>query len=97
VDKTFQGYTEAGLLSMLAYTGHTPSSSSSTASAQSLDTILTNAQRPVVVFPECTTSNNVGWKGLKLSADVKDADVLSREVIASPSAVREAAGSVFCF
>lgn len=69
-----QGFREVSLLSMLRTTGHIPpfyvaSSTSGTEGlkAKSLDEIRRGVNRPIVVFPECTTSNG---RGLLRFADV---------------------------
>ncbi|KAJ7068175.1 hypothetical protein C8F01DRAFT_595241 [Mycena amicta] len=49
------GFREASLLSMICFTGHTPPFGAT--KYLSLEEIRTRARRPVVVFPECTTSN----------------------------------------
>ncbi|CAK5275586.1 unnamed protein product [Mycena citricolor] len=51
------GFRQVSLLSMISATGHAPSS---TGPYESLDEIRGRSARPVVVFPECTTSNGRG-------------------------------------
>jgi len=53
------GFRRVSLLSMIRATGSTPQSPSS-GSYASLEDIRKSAERPVVVFPECTTSNGRG-------------------------------------
>ncbi|EPQ59288.1 hypothetical protein GLOTRDRAFT_70590 [Gloeophyllum trabeum ATCC 11539] len=55
------GFRQVSLMTMIKFTGYAPSDDSSTKSAaDSLDDILARADRPVVLFPECTTSNGRG-------------------------------------
>lgn len=54
-----RGFRRMSLLSMVRATGETPQSPSS-GSLASLEDIRKSAKRPVVVFPECTTSNGRG-------------------------------------
>ncbi|KAF8558875.1 hypothetical protein OG21DRAFT_1432625 [Imleria badia] len=54
-----RGFRRVSLLSMVRATGDTPLSPSS-GSFSSLEDIRQSAERPVVVFPECTTSNGRG-------------------------------------
>ncbi|KAF7301354.1 hypothetical protein MIND_00700600 [Mycena indigotica] len=49
------GFRQVSLLSMLSATGRTPFAQ--TTSYESLEDIRQRSRRPVVVFPECTTSN----------------------------------------
>ncbi|KAI0722877.1 hypothetical protein C8Q76DRAFT_376968 [Earliella scabrosa] len=52
------GFRRVGLLSMISSTGHLPLIAGvSSAKPDSLEEIRSKADRPVVVFPECTTSN----------------------------------------
>lgn len=51
------GVRKVSLLSMILMTGHTPSHAKTYAS---LDDLRRKADRPIVVFPECTTSNGRG-------------------------------------
>ncbi|KAI0352858.1 hypothetical protein OH77DRAFT_1484597 [Trametes cingulata] len=52
------GFQRVSLLSMIAWTGQLPvAAESTTAKPESLEAIRSKADRPVVVFPECTTSN----------------------------------------
>lgn len=52
------GFRRVSLLSMLAATGRLPvAESAATQDADTLEGIRSRADRPVVVFPECTTSN----------------------------------------
>ncbi|EMD40656.1 hypothetical protein CERSUDRAFT_111238 [Gelatoporia subvermispora B] len=62
------GFRPVSLLSMLGATGHVPTSTQSgSTSPNSLEEIRNQADRPIVVFPECTTSNG---RGLLRVADV---------------------------
>ncbi|KZT24445.1 hypothetical protein NEOLEDRAFT_1206595 [Neolentinus lepideus HHB14362 ss-1] len=64
-------YRQVSLLSMIRYTGHIPSGDVTQKSgARSLEEIISKADRPVVLFPECTTSNGRGM--LKFSDVVPD-------------------------
>lgn len=56
------GYREVSLLSIIRYTGNVPpfGGSASDSSPRALEDIRKRADRPVVVFPECTTSNGRG-------------------------------------
>ncbi|KAI0772700.1 hypothetical protein BC629DRAFT_1639305 [Irpex lacteus] len=54
------GFKEVSLLSIVAATGTTPSTTSEHTTYSSLETIRSKANRPIVVFPECTTSNGRG-------------------------------------
>jgi hypothetical protein len=60
------GFRKASLLRMVLSTGNTPLSPSND-NHSSLEEIRRTANRPVVVFPECTTSNG---RGLLKFADV---------------------------
>jgi len=60
------GFRQVSLLSMISQTGNAPPYWL-TSAALPLDEIRRNASRPVVVFPECTTSNG---RGLLRFADV---------------------------
>ena len=52
------GFRRVGLLSMILSTGHLPLIAGSTsARPETLEEVRRRADRPVVVFPECTTSN----------------------------------------
>ncbi|KAI0335559.1 hypothetical protein GY45DRAFT_1267780 [Cubamyces sp. BRFM 1775] len=52
------GFRRVSLLSMIASTGQLPTPEDSiTTKAETLEAIRSKADRPVVVFPECTTSN----------------------------------------
>ncbi|KAI0750902.1 hypothetical protein C8Q80DRAFT_1229936 [Daedaleopsis nitida] len=52
------GFRRVGLLSIISSTGHLPLiAGPSSAKPQSLEEIRSRADRPVVVFPECTSSN----------------------------------------
>ena len=53
------GFRKTSLLRMIASTGNTPSDASS-GNYSSLEEIRRGASRPLVVFPECTTSNGRG-------------------------------------
>jgi hypothetical protein len=63
------GYREVSLLFMIRSTGQVPpfGVSASDSSVRTLEDIRKRADRPVVVFPECTTSNG---RGLLRFADV---------------------------
>ena len=63
------GYREVSLLSMIRSAGQVPPFGVSTndSSVRTLEDIRKRADRPVVVFPECTTSNG---RGLLRFADV---------------------------
>ncbi|KIM26781.1 hypothetical protein M408DRAFT_177572 [Serendipita vermifera MAFF 305830] len=64
------GFHEVSLWKMLSSLGQTPSTNGlPLEGAKSLESIRRNATRPVVVFPECTTSNG---RGLLRYADVFD-------------------------
>ncbi|OAX43876.1 hypothetical protein K503DRAFT_846896 [Rhizopogon vinicolor AM-OR11-026] len=54
--EVIRGFRQVSLLEMVSSAGNTPSAPSS-ASVHSLEDIRHSARRPVVVFPECTTSN----------------------------------------
>ncbi|TFK55768.1 hypothetical protein OE88DRAFT_1710117 [Heliocybe sulcata] len=55
------GFHQVSLLRMVRYTGGVPSADAAQAShPRPLDEILSRADRPVVLFPECTTSNGRG-------------------------------------
>ncbi|CAL1701382.1 unnamed protein product [Somion occarium] len=67
------GFRPVSLLSMILATGNVPLDSESCKDYLSLEEIRSKADRPVVVFPECTTSNG---RGLLRFADVfKGVDV----------------------
>ncbi|KAG1755801.1 hypothetical protein EDB19DRAFT_1892004 [Suillus lakei] len=66
--EAIRGFRQVSLLEIISSTGNTPSALSS-APLRSLDDIRRSARRPVVVFPECTTSNG---RGLLRFADVFD-------------------------
>ncbi|TEB30146.1 hypothetical protein FA13DRAFT_1764628 [Coprinellus micaceus] len=51
------GFRQVSLLQMITSTGHVPRASSS---FDSIEDIRKTARRPIVVFPECTTSNGRG-------------------------------------
>ncbi|KAG5637843.1 hypothetical protein H0H81_003048 [Sphagnurus paluster] len=59
---TILGFRRVSLLSMITFTGQVPpfGHSASTASYSSLEDLRKAAERPIVVFPECTTSNGRG-------------------------------------
>lgn len=63
------GFREVSLLSMLRLTGQVPpfNASPSGSYPRSLENIRSNASQPLVVFPECTTSNG---RGMLRFADV---------------------------
>lgn len=61
-----RGFRQVSLLEIISSTGNTPSAPSSVP-LRSLDDIRRSARSPVVVFPECTTSNG---RGLLRFADV---------------------------
>ncbi|CCM04817.1 uncharacterized protein FIBRA_07010 [Fibroporia radiculosa] len=68
------GFREVSLLSMLSATGHVVTATQlGTSGIESLQQIRSRADRPVVVFPECTTSNGRGL--LRFSELFKDVDV----------------------
>ncbi|KAK7695473.1 hypothetical protein QCA50_000109 [Cerrena zonata] len=70
---TIVGFRQVSLLSMIRATGNIPLDSTSCNDYVSLEEIRTKADRPIVVFPECTTSNG---RGLLRFADVfKGVDV----------------------
>ena len=54
-----KGFRAVSLLSMIRFSGSVPDDVSEGA-VTSLESIRTSAGRPVVVFPECTTSNGRG-------------------------------------
>ncbi|KAI0693790.1 hypothetical protein BC835DRAFT_1352071 [Cytidiella melzeri] len=54
------GFREVNLTSMISATGRTPTAPNEYATYTSLEEIRSKADRPVVVFPECTTSNGRG-------------------------------------
>ncbi|KAG1833035.1 hypothetical protein EV424DRAFT_1366800 [Suillus variegatus] len=64
--EVIHGFRQVSLLEIISSTGKTPSAPSSV-HLRSLDDIRRSARRPVVVFPECTTSNG---RGLLRFADV---------------------------
>lgn len=53
------GFRKVSLLQVVMYTGRTPLDASS-GNYSSLEEIRSSADRPLVVFPECTTSNGRG-------------------------------------
>lgn len=56
-----RGFRQVSLLSILRATGRVPiADDASVSKAESLEQIRSQADRPVVVFPECTTSNGRG-------------------------------------
>lgn len=58
--KRITGFTRVSLMQMLNATGRIPTQySGSTGHGQPLEAILKAADRPVVLLPEATTSNNV--------------------------------------
>ncbi|KAF9226457.1 hypothetical protein BS17DRAFT_727900 [Gyrodon lividus] len=57
--QTIRGFHQVSLLSMIRITGRTPQSPS-LSSFSTLEDIRKSAERPVVVLPECTTSNGRG-------------------------------------
>ncbi|KIJ20163.1 hypothetical protein PAXINDRAFT_160791 [Paxillus involutus ATCC 200175] len=57
--QAIRGFCQVSLLSMVWATGRTPQSTSS-GSFSTLEDIRNSAERPVVVLPECTTSNGRG-------------------------------------
>ena len=61
------GFRRVSLFGMLAATGHVPGEYAEEAEFSSFEAIRMKADRPVVVFPECTTSNG---RGLLRFADV---------------------------
>ena len=54
------GFRSASLLSMLSATGHIPGEFAQGAEFSSFEAIRAKADRPLVVFPECTSSNGRG-------------------------------------
>lgn len=52
-------YHKMSLFGMLRYSGHTPDFLSRRFSPRPLEDIIQSSRRPVVVYPEGTTSNNV--------------------------------------
>ncbi|KAG1839080.1 hypothetical protein C8R48DRAFT_621886 [Suillus tomentosus] len=64
--EVIRGFRQVSLLEIISSTGKTPLAPSSV-HLRSLDDIRRSARRPVVVFPECTTSNG---RGLLRFADV---------------------------
>jgi 1-acyl-sn-glycerol-3-phosphate acyltransferase len=68
------------LLGMLRTTGAVPLSSTDASEYRSFEDIRNTADRPVVVFPECTTSNGRGLLRFavmfpRLSLPVKDFNI----------------------
>ncbi|KAF9075938.1 hypothetical protein BDP27DRAFT_1314760 [Rhodocollybia butyracea] len=61
------GFREVSLFTILKETGRVPSPTTAGARPRSLDEIRKTSDRPVVVFPECTTSNG---RGLLRFADI---------------------------
>jgi len=67
------GFHQVSLWNVLSSLGQTPSTNGlSLEGSKSLESIRTSANRPVVVFPECTTSNG---RGLLRFADVFDPSI----------------------
>ncbi|KAF9568960.1 hypothetical protein CPC08DRAFT_678544 [Agrocybe pediades] len=66
------GFQQVSLLTMITRTGNVPVYGASAIPVLSLEEIRRNASGPVVVFPECTTSNG---RGLLRFADVFHQDV----------------------
>lgn len=65
-----QGFRELSLISILRATGHVPPDygvNGSPLQGKTIDEIRKSANAPIVVFPECTTSNG---RGLLRFADV---------------------------
>lgn len=60
-------FRQVSLISMISLTGRVPPFGLENASGQTLDEIRKAASKPIVVFPECTTSNG---RGLLRFADV---------------------------
>ncbi|KAF8895927.1 hypothetical protein CPB85DRAFT_1229708 [Mucidula mucida] len=54
------GFHRVSLLTMISYTGHTPPFDEIATEPESLEDIQKTSDGPVVVFPECTTSNGRG-------------------------------------
>jgi hypothetical protein len=54
------GFREVSLLSIISATGLIPTSPAEQLAHVPLEEIRSKADRPVVVFPECTTSNGRG-------------------------------------
>ncbi|KAH7922444.1 hypothetical protein BV22DRAFT_1037467 [Leucogyrophana mollusca] len=65
------GFKVVSLLSMIRLTGQTPQSSST--ELRSIEEIRRSSDRPLVIFPECTTSNGRGL--LRFAAIFKGVDV----------------------
>lgn len=66
------GFRKVSLLQIIMYTGSTPLDMSS-GNSSSLEEIRSSADRPLVIFPECTTSNGRGL--LKFAELFKDRPV----------------------
>lgn len=62
-----RAFRKVSLLQMIRFTGHVPSPDSDSSRLHSLEDIRKSASKPIVVFPECTTSNG---RGLLRFADV---------------------------
>jgi hypothetical protein len=58
--KRVLGFRKVSLFTILPLTGNVPPFSLAPETPSSLDDIRRNADRPVVIFPECTTSNGRG-------------------------------------
>lgn len=68
------GFHQVSLWKLLSTLGQTPSTNGlALEGAKSLESIRRNASKPVVVFPECTTSNG---RGLLRFADVFDPSIV---------------------
>jgi hypothetical protein len=67
------GFRIVSLLTAILSTGHVPSSLQTGCSCDSLEDIRKKAKRPIVLFPECATSNG---RGMLHFADIfRDVDV----------------------
>lgn len=68
----FKGFRRVSLLQMISLTGHFPPYFKDDSRVYSLEEIRKSSGRPVVVFPECTTSNG---RGLLRFANVFKQDI----------------------
>jgi hypothetical protein len=62
-----RAFRKVSLLQIIRLTGHVPSPDSDNSRLHSLEDIRKSASKPIVVFPECTTSNG---RGLLRFADI---------------------------
>ena len=62
-----RAFRKVSLLQMISLTGHVPSPDSDNSRLHSLEDIRKSASKPIIVFPECTTSNG---RGLLRFADI---------------------------